>query len=47
MGSVFNAALQLLQMPLTFFGHTFSLWAVLLFGMIGSLLLSFIFRLFE
>lgn len=44
---IFSAALKILQIDLTVFGFTFSLFEVLIFSAIAYLMLYFIFRLFD
>lgn len=47
LGEMIRASIELFQTPFSIFGYTFSWWSVWLFGVIASLLLYFVFRLFK
>ncbi len=42
-----SALIEILQTPIIIDGYVISLWALFLFGMIGSMLVMFIIKLFD
>ena len=45
--AMFDATLEVFQIPFTIYGFTFSFWNVFLFVIVGGMVLSFIGRLFN